>query len=119
MDFNDSPEQAEFRRQVRAWLQAHARPRAPGQPSTGGHQEERLEEARAWYRKVYDAGYACLTWPKEYGGAGRTPIRPGIWRPARGALRAPQGPFGLGQGHCGAGRRRRAPAPTPRAPAPP
>jgi len=101
MDFNDSPEQAEFRRQVRAWLQAHARPRAPGQPSTGGHQEERLEEARAWYRKVYDAGYACLTWPKEYGGAGRTQIHQVIWRQEVAAFDEPDGYFVIGQGNCG------------------
>src|SRR5690625_7460370 len=89
MDFNDSPEQAEFRRQVRAWLQAHARPRAPGQPSTGGHQEERLEKARAWYRKVYDAGYACLTWPKEYGGAGRPRVHRVASRPEAAAVDQP------------------------------
>ena len=54
MDLRDSPEEAAFRSEVRAWLQANL---PAGDP-------------RQWSRKMYDAGYVGLTWPEEYGGRG-------------------------------------------------
>ena len=69
MDFKDTPEQAAFRAEVRQWLTANARPKqtGAGRPS----QAERYDDAKRWYKKVADAGFSCLDWPKEYGGAGR------------------------------------------------
>jgi alkylation response protein AidB-like acyl-CoA dehydrogenase len=52
MDLRDSPDEAAFRAEVRAWLDANL-------PAT---------DPREWSRKMYDAGYAGLTWPQEYGG---------------------------------------------------
>jgi alkylation response protein AidB-like acyl-CoA dehydrogenase len=52
MDLRDSPDEAAFRAEVRAWLEANL--------PAGDHRE--------WSRKMYDAGYAGLTWPTEYGG---------------------------------------------------
>jgi alkylation response protein AidB-like acyl-CoA dehydrogenase len=54
VDLRDSPDEAAFREQVRAWLQENL---PAGEP-------------REWSRKLYDAGYAGLTWPEEYGGRG-------------------------------------------------
>ena len=54
MDLRDSPDEAAFREQVRAWLQDNL-------PAG---------DSREWSRKMYDAGYAGLTWPEEYGGRG-------------------------------------------------
>ena len=47
MELRDSPDEAAFRAGVRAWL------------------EENLPagDRREWSRKMYDAGYAGLTWP--------------------------------------------------------
>jgi alkylation response protein AidB-like acyl-CoA dehydrogenase len=54
VDLRDSPEEAAFRDGIRAWL------------------EENLPagDQREWSRKMYEAGYAGLTWPGEYGGHG-------------------------------------------------
>jgi alkylation response protein AidB-like acyl-CoA dehydrogenase len=54
IDLRDTPDEAAFRTDVRAWLQANL---PAGDP-------------REWSRKIYDAGYAGLTWPEEYGGKG-------------------------------------------------
>jgi len=54
VDLRDSPDEAAFRERVRSWL-AGSLPAEPG-----------LE----WSRKIYDAGFAGLTWPEEYGGRG-------------------------------------------------
>ncbi len=68
MDFRDTPEEAAFRAEVRAWFEANLpegwREKGPAR----GRMEEEI--ARDWSKKLYEAGYAGLTWPKEYGGAG-------------------------------------------------
>ena len=62
------PEEAAFRAELRAWLDANLPEEQRG--CRGGAQ--RFDDAfgREWSRKLYEAGYAGLTWPKEYGGAG-------------------------------------------------
>ncbi len=52
MNLRDSPDEAAFRAEVRDWLAANL----PG------------EWGPEWSRKLYDAGYAGMTWPTEYGG---------------------------------------------------
>src|SRR6201996_2748097 len=67
MELKDSPAEAEFRAQARAWLHATV-------PQLGGPEPARLEDKldywRTWQRLLYDAGYAGLSWPKQYGGGG-------------------------------------------------
>jgi len=72
VDLNDSPEQAEFRAKVRAWLEEH-RSEAPPRQSTGD-ESQYIDARRAWQGKLAEAGLAGVTWPKEYGGQGRGPI---------------------------------------------
>jgi alkylation response protein AidB-like acyl-CoA dehydrogenase len=72
VDLNDTPEQAEFRAEVRGWLEQH---RAEAPPSSGSFEDSAYIEARrGWQRKLAEAGLAGVTWPKEYGGQGRGPI---------------------------------------------
>lgn len=75
MDFNDTPEEAEFRAEVRAWLTKNA-PAGWRERMAAGHVQEVCKE---WQRIKYDAGWACLSWPKEYGGQGLSPIKSVIW----------------------------------------
>ena len=99
MDFKDTPEQAAFRAEVRQWLTANARPKqtGAGRPS----QAERYEDAKRWYKKVADAGFACLDWPKEYGGAGLSQIHKVIWSQEVANYAEPDGYFVIGIGNCG------------------
>ena len=69
----ESKENAEFRRDVRAWMAAN-KPPHPGfklpQSFLEVESERQFEFLRAWQRKVYDAGYLGLDWPAEFGGKG-------------------------------------------------
>ena len=68
MDFELSPSEKKFRDEVRAWLKANA-PR--GEDADGaGDQKEFINRRRAWQKKLFDAGYIGITWPKEYSGQG-------------------------------------------------
>ena len=65
MDLRDTPDEAAFRQQVRDFI-AENLPESSRQRSG-----RRFEDAdRDWSRKLGEAGYAGLTWPKEYGGSG-------------------------------------------------
>jgi alkylation response protein AidB-like acyl-CoA dehydrogenase len=68
VDLRDTPEEAEFRANLRAWIDANL----PAEKRGGRGGAQRFEDpfVREWSRKLYEAGYAGLTWPKEYGGAG-------------------------------------------------
>jgi len=68
MDLRDTPEEAAFRAELRAWLEEHLPEELRGH--RGGAARFDDPALRAWSRALYDAGYAGLTWPKEYGGAG-------------------------------------------------
>jgi len=72
VDLNDTPEQAEFREQVRSWLEAHKGEAPPRSGST--EDSDYITARRAWQGKLAEAGLAGATWPKEYGGQGLGPI---------------------------------------------
>ena len=57
--------------------------------------------AKAWQKKKAEAGWACLHWPKEYGGRGATPIERVIWQQEEGPYGALSGLFVIGHGMCG------------------
>ncbi len=75
MDLNDTPEQAEYRTTVRAWLEAH-RAEAPvlSGPDAITNEDEIVVVRRAWQRKLAEAGLAGVSWPEEYGGRGLGPL---------------------------------------------
>jgi alkylation response protein AidB-like acyl-CoA dehydrogenase len=68
MDFDDTPEEAAWRAEVRAFLERHRADGAATDP----------EAARAWQATLYDAGFVGVTWPVEAGGRGGTPMRQAI-----------------------------------------
>lgn len=75
MDFDDTPEEARFRAEVRAWLEGNATPRRSRDDSFGAglSQEDYLAAARAWQASKAAAGYAAIAAPKAMGGLGGTP----------------------------------------------
>jgi len=105
MDFNDTPEEAAFRAEARAWLEANAELKTPADVG-GVDLGERVDDAtiraaKEWQKKKADAGWACITWPVEYGGRGATPIQSVIWSQEESKFRTPPNIFGIGHGMCG------------------
>ena len=107
MDFRDSPQEQQFRQEVRAWIQENA-PHylyealaASGFGSTRTGDYDALTEAKNWQKKKADAGWACLQWPLEYGGRGAEPIQSVIWSQEEGVYSRLNGVFLIGQGMCG------------------
>src|SRR5450432_1955679 len=107
MNFDDTPQEAAFRAEAKAWISANA----PKQyeedlkkPSLGRSQRKganTLDVAKAWQKRKADAGWACLHWPKEYGGRGATPIERVIWQQEEGIYGKLTQPFQIGEGMCG------------------
>ena len=87
MDLNDTPEQAAFRAQVRAWLEEHG-PQAPG-ASGAADDTAYIDARRAWQGRLAEAGLAGVTWPKELGGQGLGPIEQVIVSQEIGRARVP------------------------------
>ena len=67
----DSESDAQFRKEVRSWL-SEAVPRLGAAPAERDWAAKKLHDSR-WQRKLYDAGYAGIDWPREFGGRGATP----------------------------------------------
>jgi alkylation response protein AidB-like acyl-CoA dehydrogenase len=100
MDFQDSPELASFRSDVKTWLDANAT-RRTDKLHMGMEGEEAFLEAKDWYKRKAEAGFACLTWPKEYGGAGLTPLHEVVWTQEVENFKTRDAHFVIGIGNCG------------------
>lgn len=102
MNFEDTPEEAKFRATVRQWLETHAKPRTQARGAMRGaiNEAEALKAAKAWQRKRADAGYARITWPKEWGGMGGSPIQSVIYGQEEAKFEVPSGFFEIGLGMC-------------------
>ncbi len=103
MDFSDTPEEAAFRAEARAWLEAKAELRPPGKSSSYGFSErtEIVKQAQAWQAEKADAGWACITWPEEFGGRGASSIQNVIWNQEESKFDVPPNIFGIGHGMGG------------------
>ena len=108
MNFDDTPQEAEFRALARKWIEANRPDDLMRDLAAADEIKDRdqrtaalVKAAKAWQKKKADAGFACLTWPKEYGGRAATPIQRVIWDQEEGKYGALSGPFAIGQGMCG------------------
>ena len=66
MDLRFTPEQDAFRKEARAWLEAHV----PAEPLPSLDTRAGFERHRAWEHELNQAGWAMVPWPVEYGGRG-------------------------------------------------
>jgi alkylation response protein AidB-like acyl-CoA dehydrogenase len=64
VDLTFSAQDEAFRREARAWLEAHV----PAQGLGSGDTREGFMQHLAWERALFDAGWAVVAWPRKYGG---------------------------------------------------
>ena len=96
MDFRDTPEQAAFREELRAWLDEHLPEELRGHRGGGARFDG--PEIRQWSRALHDGGWVGISWPAEYGGRGLSPRFQAIYLEEEARAEAPPhiGVIGLG-----------------------
>ena len=70
MDLNLTPQELAFRDEVRAWFSENVPKDWVKRRNAEESMEARFAYLKTWQRKLYDAGWAGISWPKEYGGRG-------------------------------------------------
>ena len=102
MDFKDTKEEAKFRSKCREWLEKNASYKDESTPQNNDFaNKDKIVAAKAWQKKKYDAGWAMLHWPAEYGGIGASSMERIIWANEESKFDVPKGIFEIGLGMCG------------------
>ena len=90
---------ADFRNRARAWLEQNAPRRGGGESGEPGRAD--IAAQQAFQAKLYDAGLAGITWPKEYGGQGLTHAEQIAFTQVARDFALPVGAFVIGLGMPG------------------
>jgi alkylation response protein AidB-like acyl-CoA dehydrogenase len=109
VDFEDTPEEAAYRAEARAWLEQHAQPRRDngtrhnaGLTDAFSEEEARhVKESKAWQATLAEHGWAGITWPKDYGGRGGTALQERVFVQEQAKFDVPAGVFAQGIGMAG------------------
>ena len=85
MDFRYTQQEEAFRAKLHAWLeQTSAEVFGRGQAGSTSPLEtgddRRWQRLLEYHRRLYEAGYVALHWPKEYGGGGATLMEQAIYQ---------------------------------------
>ena len=107
MDFDDTPDEAAFRRDAHEWLAGHAKPKRDeaelnGMSAISPEAElAHVRESKAWQHVLYDNGWAGITWPKEFGGRGGSTIQSMIFAQEQAKFDVPSSVFAQAIGMAG------------------
>ncbi|MEK7879833.1 MAG: acyl-CoA dehydrogenase family protein [candidate division NC10 bacterium] len=76
MDFSYTPLEEAFRNELREWLAAalpaHRKEFPPSDDELVLHPDKSFDSSLAWHRRMHEAGWVGIHWPREYGGRGAT-----------------------------------------------
>jgi alkylation response protein AidB-like acyl-CoA dehydrogenase len=114
MDFDESPAEAAFRQEARAWLEANAVPKGSPDDFSAPHagNPKTLEEFEVseqawvdrnkwWQGELYKGGWAGITWPKVAGGRAGTALEAAIFAEEQSKFGVSNGAFSVGIGMAG------------------
>ena len=102
MDLKLTEQHLKFRDELRAWLRAHL-PRPWREELRDPHatEDNLMQLRRKWQRKLYEAGYLGMDWPREWGGRGGTEVEKAIFEAELAEADSPPIPNVLGIGLLG------------------
>ncbi|ORA82126.1 acyl-CoA dehydrogenase family protein [Mycobacterium malmoense] len=89
MDFSYPPEAERFRAELRDWLCANLTDELVAARRRSARHDAAFELLRAWNRTMADAGWAAVSWPREYGGRGATVLEQLVYTEETTRARAP------------------------------
>jgi alkylation response protein AidB-like acyl-CoA dehydrogenase len=106
MEFQDTPEEAAFRAEARAFLEEHAPAKGSAEDFSNGYQTgmadaELNKRCKEWQATLAEHGWAGITWPKEYGGRGGTGLQASIFAEEQGHFGVTNSLFAVGIGMAG------------------
>ncbi|MCZ7530061.1 MAG: acyl-CoA dehydrogenase family protein [Acidimicrobiia bacterium] len=101
MDLADSPEEAAFRSDAKAFLDDHIHLVPTELGDSGGEWDQALAASKKWQRLLYENGWAAITWPTEHGGRGCGPVEQIIWNEECARARTPSSVNIVGIGMAG------------------
>ena len=90
MEFRDTPDEAAFRQQVRTFIgeKLPKQLRGAGMEEIGS--DEHADALKSWRKTLSGNGWIAPHWPKEYGGAGMSPVEQFVYNEEMAEARAPQ-----------------------------
>ena len=94
MDLDFLPEHAEFRKEVRGWIEGNYPAETRRKQEAGEHLGK--EDILAWHRTLHNKGWLTPSWPVEYGGTGWDSVRKYIFSEELARAQTSQTSFGLG-----------------------
>jgi alkylation response protein AidB-like acyl-CoA dehydrogenase len=89
VDFSYPTDVERFRAELREWLSANLTDELIAARRPSGHNNVIFEKLRAWNRTMADAGWAAVSWPREYGGRGATVLEQLVYTEETTRARAP------------------------------
>ena len=89
VDFSYPAEVEQFRTELRDWLSANLTDELVAARRPAGRDDAAFEMLRAWSRTMADAGWAAVSWPREYGGRGATVLEQLVYTEETTRARAP------------------------------
>ena len=107
MDFDDTAEEAAFRAEARAWLEANAIPKGHPDDFSAGvwtnayGEDVYVKRCREWQGRLAEGGFAGITWPTAFGGRGGRPIEAAIFNQEQSAFGVSNGVFAIAIGMVG------------------
>ncbi len=89
MDFSYPAEVEQFRIELRDWLSENLTDELVAARRPAGRDDGAIEMLRAWSATMADAGWAAVSWPREYGGRGATILEQLVYTEETTRARAP------------------------------
>jgi alkylation response protein AidB-like acyl-CoA dehydrogenase len=89
VDFSYPAEVEQFRTELRDWLSANLTDELVAARRPAGRDDAAFEMLRAWNQTMADAGWAAVSWPRDYGGRGATVLEQLVYTEETTRARAP------------------------------